>query len=69
MFRRRKVPVAWRVEGDEEIPIAYDDGRIPKIIDKLLKLIRKIEQNKLKKEKELSKLLDTLREKDIQLVL
>ena len=46
MFFRKKYPVMWKIEGDKEIPIAWSNRNIPKLIDKLVKLIE--EQEKLK---------------------
>ena len=48
MFKRKKYPVMWIVQGDEEIPIAWSNKNIPKLIDKLIKNIKKREKIKYK---------------------
>jgi hypothetical protein len=48
LFKRKKYPVMWIIEGNEEIPVEWDYRRLDKLIDKLVKLIEKSEKNKNK---------------------
>jgi len=57
----KKVPIAWRIEGNKAIPIAWDDGRILKAIDQALKYVEKEEKRK----RELNKLLDKLPRREL----
>jgi len=63
-FWKNPVAVMWRVEGNKEIPIEYDYGRIPKIIDKAIKLIIERENKK----HEIQKLLKMTRERRLLLI-
>jgi len=67
-FWRKKIPVMWIVEGNQEIPIEYDYGRIPKIIDKAIKLIIRRENRKQKINREMKKLLKKIRDKQFPLI-
>lgn len=58
----KRVPIAWRVEGNKLIPIEWDeDGRILKAIKEAIKYIEKIEKRK----RELDKILDKLPRREL----
>jgi len=44
-FKRKKIPIAWRVEGDKMIPIDWDEGgRIAKAIEAAIKYVEENEK-------------------------
>jgi len=67
-FWKKPVPIMWKVEGDREVPIEYDYGRIPKIIDKAVKLIIKRENRKQKINREMKKLLKKIKDRQFTLI-
>jgi len=58
----KRVPIAWRVEGNKLIPIEWDeDGRILKAIKEAIKNIEESE----KRRRELNKILDKLPRREL----
>lgn len=55
----------WVVEGDKEIPIEYDDGRIAKIIDGVIKYVLETEKKRKKLEREV---IDKISERRLLLI-
>jgi len=59
---RKKVPIAWRIEGNKEIPIEWDvNDRIKKILDRALKSLIEAEKKKQHRLKKIDKQLAKLR--------
>jgi len=59
---RKKVPIAWRIEGNKEIPIEWDvNDRIKKILDRTLKSLIEAEKKKQHRLKKIDKQLAKLR--------